>query len=334
MTGETQNRNREKVLSIKDLSVNFKTENGLVQALRRVSIDIPPKQIVGLVGESGCGKSTVINSILRLLSNNAEIIQGSIHLQNKNILMMTSTQLRAIRGKRISVIFQDPMTSLNPALSIGRQMTDIQYRDQINQAAKRQRAIDMLTRVGIPDAEKRLKSYPHQFSGGMRQRIAIAMALIMEPDLLIADEPTTALDATLQIQIIELLKTLQKEFRCSVLFVSHHLGLVADFCDQVVVMYAGEVVESGNVRDIFHRAAHPYTKRLLECDPARIKTKTRVLPTIPGYIPDLVNLSDDCIFKDRCHVKDNKCPLTVAPLTELTPGHFVQCHLSQEGENL
>jgi len=333
MTGEGQKQTSENVLSIKDLSVNFNTEDGFIQALRRVSIDIPPRQIVGLVGESGCGKSTIINSILKLLSNNAEITNGSIHLQNEDILMMTPTQLRAIRGKRVSVIFQDPMTSLNPALSIARQMTDIQYRDQINKSTKRQRAIDMLTRVGIPDAQKRLKSYPHQFSGGMRQRIAIAMALLMKPDLLIADEPTTALDATLQIQIIELLKVLQKEFRCSVLFVSHHLGLVADFCDQVVVMYAGEVVESGDVRDIFHRAAHPYTKRLLECDPARIKTKTRILPTIPGNIPDLVNLSNDCIFKERCHIKDDKCPLTIAPLRELTPGHFVQCHLSQAGES-
>lgn len=332
MTEDRQDPAIENVLSVKDLSVNFKTEVGSVQALRRVSIDIPPEKIVGLVGESGCGKSTVINSILKLLSSNANIENGSIHLQNEDILSMTPTQLRSIRGKRISVIFQDPMTSLNPALSIGRQMTDIQYRDGINLMAKKQRAIDMLTRVGIPDAAKRLKSYPHQFSGGMRQRIAIAMALIMEPDLLIADEPTTALDATLQIQIIELLKTLQKEFRCSVLFVSHHLGLVADFCDQVVVMYAGEVVESGTVRDIFHRAAHPYTKRLLECDPARIKTKTRVLPTIPGNIPDLVNLTEKCIYNERCHIKHNDCPLTVAPLRELTPGHYVQCHLDQEGK--
>jgi oligopeptide/dipeptide ABC transporter ATP-binding protein len=319
------------VLSIKELSVNFKTERGLLQALRRVSIDIPPQQIVGLVGESGCGKSTVINAILRLLSNNAEINNGSIDLQDENILKMTPTQLRSVRGKRISVIFQDPMTSLNPALSIGKQMTDIQYRDQIGKKEKRQRSINMLNRVGIPDAEKRLKSYPHQFSGGMRQRIAIAMALIMEPVLLIADEPTTALDATLQIQIIELLKVLQKEFRCSVLFVSHHLGLVADFCDQVVVMYAGEVVESGNVRDIFHRPAHPYTKGLLECDPARIKIKTRILPTIPGGIPDLVELNDTCIFNERCSIKQNGCPLTVAPLTEITSGHFVQCHLNQKG---
>jgi oligopeptide/dipeptide ABC transporter ATP-binding protein len=321
------------VLSIKELSVNFKTERGLLQALRRVSIDIPPQKIVGLVGESGCGKSTVINAILRLLSNNAEINNGSIDLQDENILKMTPTQLRSVRGKRISVIFQDPMTSLNPALSIGKQMTDIQYRDQIGKKEKRQRSINMLNRVGIPDAEKRLKSYPHQFSGGMRQRIAIAMALIMEPVLLIADEPTTALDATLQIQIIELLKVLQKEFRCSVLFVSHHLGLVADFCDQVVVMYAGEVVESGDVRDIFHRPAHPYTKGLLECDPARIKTKTRILPTIPGGIPDLVELNDTCIFNERCPIKQNGCPLTVPPLMEITSGHFVQCHLNQKGKS-
>jgi len=330
---QPQTRSKKPVLSIKELSVDFKTERGLLQALRRISIDIPSQQIVGLVGESGCGKSTVINSILKLLPNNALIKNGRIELQGEDVLTMSQAQLRATRGKRVSVIFQDPMTSLNPALSIGRQMTNIQYRDQLSKSEKRQRAADMLTRVGIPDAEKRLRSYPHQFSGGMLQRIAIAMALLMQPALLIADEPTTALDATLQIQIIELLKTLQKEFRCSVLFVSHHLGLVADFCDQVVVMYAGEIVESGSVRDIFHRGSHPYTKRLLECDPARIKTKTRVLPTIPGSIPDLVNLSDSCIFNDRCLIKQNNCPQTVAPLMELTTGHFVRCYLNQEGES-
>jgi oligopeptide/dipeptide ABC transporter ATP-binding protein len=187
----------------------------------------------------------------------------------------------------------------------------------------------MLTRVGIPDAEKRLRNYPHQFSGGMRQRIAIAMALMAQPDLLIADEPTTALDATLEIQIIERLRKLHGDIGCSILFVSHHLGLVAEFCDEVVVMYAGETVESGVVRDIFHRPGHPYTRALLECDPARIKQKTRILPTIPGEIPDLVHLNDQCIFTARCPIKQHGCPLTVPPREEISAGHFVRCHLSR-----
>ncbi len=317
------------VLCVKDLSVNFKTPRGLLKALRNINFDIDAQQIVGLVGESGCGKSTVINSILNLLAYNAIIEKGSIDLQGDNILEMSPQQIRATRGQRVSVIFQDPMTSLNPVLSIGRQMMDIQYRDKMSTTDKKNRIIRMLGRVGIADAENRLKSYPHHFSGGMRQRIAIAMAMMMKPALLIADEPTTALDATLQIQIIDLLKALQKEIQCSILFVSHDLGLVADFCDQVIVMYAGEIVESGTVRDIFHRASHPYTKRLLECDPARIKEKTRILPTIPGEIPDLVALGKDCIFVDRCPIKQNNCPLTLPPLEELAPGHFVKCHLSR-----
>ncbi|WP_022669129.1 ABC transporter ATP-binding protein [Desulfospira joergensenii] len=321
------------VLRVENLSVSFKTARGLLKALRQVNFHIGGQQIVGLVGESGCGKSTVINSILNLLSDNALIEEGRICLQDEDILTMTPQQLRSVRGQRISVIFQDPMTSLNPVLSIGRQMTDIQYRDKLSASEKKKRIIRMLGRVGIPDPEKRLDSFPHQFSGGMRQRIAIAMALMMKPELLIADEPTTALDATLQIQIIDLLKALQKDIECSILFVSHDLGLIADFCDQVIVMYAGEMVESGSVRDIFHRGAHPYTNRLLECDPARIKEKTRVLPTIPGEIPDLVELDGNCIFVDRCPIKEKGCPLTWPPQEELSPGHFVRCHLNRLGRN-
>ena len=321
------------VLHVKDLSISFKMARGRLKALRQINFDIGEQKIIGLVGESGCGKSTVINSILNLLPYNAVIENGSIELQGDNILTMTPKQLRDTRGQRVAVIFQDPMTSLNPVLSIGRQMVDIQYRDKVNTAEKKNRAIQILSRVGIPDPENRLNSFPHQFSGGMRQRIAIAMAMMMKPELLIADEPTTALDATLQIQIIDLLRELQKEIECSILFVSHHLGLVADFCDQMIVMYAGEIVESGSVRDIFHHAAHPYTKRLLECDPARIKEKTRVLPTIPGEIPDLVNLDGNCIFVGRCSIKGNGCPLTLPSSKELSPGHFVRCHLNQTRRN-
>ena len=261
------------ILQVKDLTVSFQTTRGRLKALRYVSFDIPQKRIVGLVGESGCGKSTVINAILNLLADNARVDSGAIEFKGRDILQMSPDELRRIRGDRISVVFQDPMTSLNPVLSIGRQMTDIQYRDTIAKADKQARAARMLTRVGIPDAVKRLDHYPHQFSGGMRQRIAIAMALMARPDFLIADEPTTALDATLEIEIIDRLRDLHGDIGCSILFVSHHLGLVAEFCDEVVVMYAGETVESGDVRDIFHRPAHPYTRALLECDPARIREK-------------------------------------------------------------
>ncbi len=317
------------ILQVKNLSVSFKTARGISRVLRKVSFDIAGEQIVGLVGESGCGKSTVINAILNLLADNALIESGTIELEGENIFDMSSQQIRATRGKRISVIFQDPMTSLNPVLSIGRQMMDIQYREKTGAREKKDRVVRILGRVGIPDAASRLSSFPHQFSGGMRQRIAIAMAVMMNPVLLIADEPTTALDATLQIQIIALLKELQRDIQCSILFVSHDLGLVADFCDQVIVMYAGEIVESGSVRDIFHRAAHPYTRCLLECDPARIREKTRVLPTIPGEIPDLVSLGQSCIFEARCPVKNNGCRLGLPSLEVLSPGHSVKCRLGR-----
>ncbi|MDJ0785030.1 MAG: ABC transporter ATP-binding protein, partial [Desulfosarcinaceae bacterium] len=307
------------------------TTRGPLKALRNISFAIPANRIIGLVGESGCGKSTIIYAILNLLAENAVIQGGVVDFQGENILSMTPEQLQAIRGDQISVVFQDPMTSLNPVLSIGRQMADIQYRLPLSKVEKRQRAVRMLDRVGIPDADKRLDQYPHQFSGGMRQRIAIAMALLAKPALLIADEPTTALDATMEIQIVDLLRKLQEEIECSILFVSHHLGLVAEFCDEVAVMYAGEMVEIGDVRSIFHNAAHPYTKALLKCDPARIKEKTRILPTIPGEIPDLVHLPNQCIFTQRCPIKQNGCPLTIPPATELTPGHMVRCHLSGNG---
>jgi oligopeptide/dipeptide ABC transporter ATP-binding protein len=288
------------VLDVRNLSVGFRTVRGTVRALRHVDLQVPANKIVGIVGESGCGKSTLINSILRLLSPNAVIEPGSqMHFQGEDVLAMSETQLRSMRGQRISMVFQDPMTALNPVISIGTQMVDIQYRRAAPMAEKRRRAAEMLAEVGIPDAARRLDDYPHQFSGGMRQRICIAMALLMNPALLIADEPTTALDVTLEAQIIHLMRALKDEFQCSMLFVSHNLGLIAELCDEVVVMYAGEVVEQGEIRDLFHRAAHPYTQMLLECDPARITETRRELPTISGSVPDLIELPPGCIFSTR-----------------------------------
>ena len=229
------------------------------------------------------------------------------------------------------MVFQDPMTSLNPVLSIGTQMTDIQYRENTSTTEKRRRAADMLSRVGIPDPLRQMSNYPHQFSGGMRQRIAIAMALLARPVLLIADEPTTALDATLEAQIIHLLRDLQTELGCSILFISHYLGLVAEFCDDMVVMYAGEVVEEGTVRDIFHRAAHPYTRALLECDPSRIARSGKKLPTIPGDIPDLIHLPTGCIFVNRCPRASGKCFEKSPPRRMISEGHFVSCFPEEGG---
>jgi peptide/nickel transport system ATP-binding protein len=314
------------LLEIEDLSLAFRTPRGRLLALRNVSVQVPRRRIIGIVGESGCGKSTLIATIMRLLPANAEITGGRILFDGENLLDKGESAMRRLRGGRISMIFQDPMTALNPVLSIGRQMTDIQHREKCNAREKRERAAAMLARVGIPDAAARLDAYPHQFSGGMRQRIAIAMALMAEPDLLLADEPTTALDATLEVQIIGLLERLQAEFGCSIVFVTHHLGVVAELCQDVVVMYAGEVVEAGSVRDIFRHPAHPYTRMLLRSDPGSIKERTRQLPTIPGEVPDLVDVPSGCIFRGRCPEAFAAC-MAAPPLYPAGAGHRAACHL-------
>ena len=317
---------RENVLTIRDLSVHYHTDRGELQAMRHVNLDVPKGSIVGVVGESGCGKSTLISSIVRLLATNASIPSGTIEFENQNLLSLSEEEMRALRGDRISIVFQDPMSTLNPVLSIGQQMLDIQYRDKKSQSEKIRRSIKMLESVGISDPASRLKQFPHEFSGGMQQRISIAMALQAEPSLLIADEPTTALDATLEVQIIHLLKSLQTDLGCSILFISHHLGVIAELCDYVIVMYAGEVVEEGSIRDVFHRPAHPYTQKLLQCDPASIIDKTRNLPTIPGEIPDLVSLPSGCIFKNRCELVLEPCDSVTPAWTEMADDHFVSCH--------
>lgn len=321
--------NSENVLSIRDLSVHYGTDRGELNALRHVNLDVPKSSIVGVVGESGCGKSTLISSIIRLLAENATIPNGSVNFEGEDLLTLTEDEMRAIRGQRVSIVFQDPMSTLNPVISIGRQMIDIQYRDKKTKGQKRQRSVEMLASVGIPDPESRLDQYPHEFSGGMQQRISIAMALQAQPSLLIADEPTTALDATLEVQIIHLLRELQTDMGCSILFISHHLGVIAELCDYVIVMYAGEVVEQGTARDVFHAPAHPYTEKLLKCDPASIAEKSRSLPTIPGEIPDLTLLPSGCVFKNRCDKAMPQCDTTVPEWRESTQGHFVSCHWGQ-----
>ena len=315
------------VLAIHDLNVRFSTEDGDLHALKDVAFEVPERRIVGIVGESGCGKSTLINAILGLLADNGRVDAGEIVFEGRNLVGMGAAEMQALRGPRISTVFQDPMGALNPVISVGAQMTNIQYRSGLSKAEKQARAVEMLRRVRIPDPEAALARYPHEFSGGMKQRIAIAMALMMEPALLIADEPTTALDATLEVATIELLKDLQEEIGCSVLFISHHLGVIAELCDEVVVMYAGEVVERGDVMQVFNRPRHPYTERLLECDPARQAGRTRHLPTIPGEIPDLRARPLGCVFADRCDRREAVCD-TPPPDRDLA-GHLARCHLAE-----
>jgi oligopeptide/dipeptide ABC transporter ATP-binding protein len=317
-------------LSVEHLNLVYRTEGGTLRALRDVSLDVGAGEIVGIVGESGCGKSSLIQAILRLMPTNARVESGRIALAGIDLLSLDPEAMRKLRGDRVSVVFQDPMTALNPVLTIGRQMTDIQYRRHEPAAAKRARAVEMLRRVRLPDPERRLDQYPHEFSGGMRQRIAIAMALMAEPALLIADEPTTALDATLELTTIALLKTLQRELGCAILFVSHHLGVIAELCDRVNVMYAGEVVETGDIRSVFHHPRHPYTQSLLACDPARVTERTRHLPTIPGELPDLVDLPKGCVFADRCPQVFEPCREAPPDFYSLGPGRAARCYLCRE----
>jgi peptide/nickel transport system ATP-binding protein len=317
------------VLDIRDLSVVYETEAGPLRALRNVNLAVPEGKIVGIVGESGCGKSTLIAAIIRLLAPNARIAGGSVVFRDENLLTLAPERMRALLGDEISLVFQDPMTSLNPVLTIGRLMSDIQYRNAASRAEKNARSLRMLERVGIPDPAIQLGRYPHQLSGGMRQRVGIAMALMAEPSLLIADEPTTALDATLEVQIIHRLKELQRDFGCSMLFISHHLGVIAELCDEVVVMYAGEVVESGSTRSVFLEPRHPYTRKLLECDPSRIAGPVRELPVIEGGLPDLVNVPGGCIFRARCSERMDRCKTEKPYLTGA--GHRAACHLPESG---
>jgi oligopeptide/dipeptide ABC transporter ATP-binding protein len=317
------------VLEVDRLSVSYRTERGDLKALRNVSLQVPRGEIVGIVGESGCGKSTLISAMIRLLAPNAQLDSGEIRFRGENLLSLDMESMRALRGDELAMVFQDPMTSLNPVLSIGRQMRDIQYRLKESKADKNARSIRMLEKVGIPDPQARLRDFPHQLSGGMRQRVAIAMALMMKPSLLIADEPTTALDATLEVQIIHQLKALQAEIGCSILFISHHLGVIAELCDHVVVMYAGEVVETGSVREIFHSPSHPYTRMLLACDPGGITERTKVLPIIRGFLPDLVDLPAGCVYRDRCDMATEACAEKKPELKELD-GRKVACLLTAE----
>ncbi|MDE0304014.1 MAG: ABC transporter ATP-binding protein [Albidovulum sp.] len=314
------------VLAVRHLSVDFRTLRGRVHALRDVSLEVPPNKIVGVLGESGCGKSTLINAVTGLLANNAEITRGEVIFEQADLAKLSERELLKVRGEKISMVFQDPMTAQNPVISVGRQMTDTLYRHRkLSAGEKRKLATGMLRKVGISDPEERMDQFPHEFSGGMRQRISIAMALMMNPDLFIADEPTTALDVTMEAQFIHLLRELQADIGCAVLFISHNLGLIAELCDEVVVMYAGEVVEKGPLAEIFFNPCHHYTRRLIECDPSRVLDRSAVLPTIPGRLPNLTRLPAGCIFRSRCGHAIAECATKSPPLLAVSETHSVAC---------
>jgi oligopeptide/dipeptide ABC transporter ATP-binding protein len=316
------------LLKIKDLTVRFFTYKSVVQAIEGLNLQIQKKETLGLVGESGCGKSVTAMSILRLIPiPPGKISSGQIWFEGEDLLTKSEDEMRRIRGKTISMIFQDPMTSLNPVFSVGDQIETV---IRIHQGVKRSEAIDravaMFTTVGLSDPAALLKKYPHELSGGMSQRVMIAMALSCRPSLLIADEPTTALDVTIQAQILSLMKKLKEDINTSILLITHDLGVVAKMCQKVAVMYAGNVVENGQLEHIYKNPRHPYTQGLLAATPKIGKTKNR-LETIEGNVPDLSDPPEGCLFHPRCEYRKKECTLGVRQNVEIENGHFVSCNL-------
>ncbi len=321
---------KEYCIEIKDLAVQFKTVDGVVSAINGVDLKIEKGKTLGLVGETGAGKTTTALSILRLIpSPPGKIISGSITLEGKNVFEYTEKEMETIRGKQVSMIFQDPMTSLNPVMTVGDQIAEvIQLHEHLDARGAMEKAKEMLEMVGIPGA--RAGEYPHQFSGGMKQRVIIAMALVCNPHLLIADEPTTALDVTIQAQVLDLMQKLKEKYGTSMLMITHDLGIVAEVCDEVSIMYAGRIVEHGTLEDIFEHTCHPYTEGLFGSLP-NIEKRTEELKPIPGLMPDPTNLPSGCPFHPRCKYCQDICKSRMPALTQLSDTHSVCCLAYEEG---
>lgn len=320
----------EPILDVQNLQVSFRVRGGEVQAVRGVTFQVGAGEAVAIVGESGSGKSVTAQSIMRLLPSPPAIMKGgSIRFMGEELLTKSEKEMQRIRGKHIGMIFQDPMTSLNPTMTVGRQITEglIKHQNMSGQAANR-RAIEMLELVGIPNPEARIKQYPHEFSGGMRQRAMIAIALACNPALLIADEPTTALDVTIQAQIMQLMKNLQRDLGTSIVLITHDLGVVADMCDKVIVMYAGKVVETGTKQEIFKNPQHPYTRGLLRSLPRLDQKKDEPLIPIYGTPPDLIKPPAGCGFCARCDEAMRICAMHDDELVRLSDTHRVRCWLT------
>ena len=321
-----------KLLEISNLTTHFFTQDGVVKAVDGIDYDLEEGEVLGVVGESGCGKSVHALSIMRLVpSPPGRTIAGEVVFEGEDLLKMDDSEMRNIRGNRIAMVFQEPMTSLNPVLTIGRQLTEtLELHQKMNKQQAKSRAAELLQTVGISDAARRLVDYPHQFSGGMRQRVMIAMALSCNPKLIIADEPTTALDVTIQAQILELMQDLARDYGTAMIIITHNLGVVARYADNVNVMYAGKIIETGSALEIYHNPKHPYTLALLNSVP-RLDASERIrLDVIEGLPPDLVNLADGCSFAPRCKYVYEKCIDETPMLEDALPGHTTACWRHQE----
>ena len=318
------------LLQVRNLKTYFHTEAGMARAVDGVDFDIFPGEVLGLVGESGSGKSVTAMSILRLIPDPpGKIVEGEILFHGRDLLKLSWDEIRAIRGKEISLIFQEPMTSLNPVFTIGMQMMEaVLVHERVSRKAAFQRSVEMLELVGIPAPASRMKDYPQQFSGGMRQRVVIAMALACNPSLLLADEPTTALDVTIQAQILDLMLRIKDQRRdAAILLITHNLAVVAETCHRVIVMYAGKIQEVATVKELFANPLHPYTRGLLASLPAVDGERRRRLPAIPGNVPSIFDLPIGCKFETRCSERFERCVLVEPQLIETSPGHWVRCHL-------
>ena len=322
------------LLEIRDLQTSFDVEGRQATAVSEVSFDVNRNEFLGIVGESGSGKSVTALSIMRLIPDPpGHIDSGTIHYEERDLLALSYEEMREVRGKDIAMIFQEPMTSLNPVFTIGMQVQEaLRFHENIDKREGERRAIEVLEQVGIPDPAKRLNDYPHQFSGGMRQRVMIAMALICKPALLIADEPTTALDVTIQAQILDLMKDLQRERKgSSVMLITHDLAVIAETCDRVIVMYGGRIQEVARVTDLFDNPLHPYTQGLLGSIPTQA-SKGQPLPLVEGNVPSIFNFPSGCRFRSRCPLAEERCATEEPALRTLAPGREVRCHLVESAD--
>jgi peptide/nickel transport system ATP-binding protein len=319
------------LLEIRNLRVSFRTDDGVVQAVDGVSATLNEGETLGIVGESGSGKSVTMMSVMRLITDPNAQFEGEVLYKGANLMAMSQDQIRAIRGAGIAMIFQDPMTSLNPVYKVGWQIEEqIREHQKVSRQAARDRAIELLTAVGIPNARERIDAYPHHFSGGMRQRVMIAMAVSCNPDVLIADEPTTALDVTIQAQILKLIKKLREDFGTAVVLITHDMGVVADMADRIAVMYAGKIVEQGTQRELFYDPQHPYTWGLLGSIARLDRPRPRRLAAIPGMPPSLLHLPAGCAFGERCAHRFGRCAEEPQLLDRVGDGHLDACFLSPQ----